>query len=214
MKPNQKILLLSSVGVLPFTLIIFQVIPGLLGVKFGYLLGFVCYWLYSASFILIQLRNQPSFLASILRDDEKSKVSILYKLAAFLPVLGVFFITFLPNVPNLSVQTGFLVLIVAGLNGFIEELYWRGLYLRNFKDSWLYGCFLSTILFGAWHFSLWFIRGMEYHGGWPALVGGAFTMGLLWSVISRKINSVRIGIIAHVMVNVFAFTGLFVENGF
>ncbi|MCK5065185.1 MAG: CPBP family intramembrane metalloprotease, partial [Candidatus Fermentibacteraceae bacterium] len=91
---------------------------------------------------------------------------------------------------------------------------WRGLYLKEFGNNIVIGLYLSTLLFGVWHFSLWFVEGIEYSGGLLALVGGAYLMGLLWSYSSRKIGNIRMCIVGHVFVNVFAFTGLFVDNSF
>ena len=53
---------------------------------------------------------------------------------------------------------------------------------------------------------------MNYQGGFIALVGGAYIMGMLWCFISRKVQNIKYCIMAHVFVNFFAFTGLFVQN--
>jgi membrane protease YdiL (CAAX protease family) len=103
---------------------------------------------------------------------------------------------------------------MAVLNGSIEEFYWRGLYLLEYRENARIGFFLSSLLFGAWHFSVWFARGMLYKDGMPALVGGAYVMGLLWTWVARSQGNIRAVLPAHVLVNLFAFTGLFVDNGF
>ena len=214
MKNNKTILLISSFIVFPFTLVVFRMATTILGPKWGYLFGFGVYWAYALSITWILTTKEKRYLSSILRTNSKIKYRLLFNAAALLPVPGVFFISFLPNASHLSLQTGILVLVVAILNGLIEEIYWRGLYLKEYGSSLLIGFILSTLLFTTWHFSLWYAKGIEYQGGLLALVGGAFIMGLLWSFISRKVKSIKICIIAHIIVNIFAFTGLFVENSF
>jgi hypothetical protein len=103
-------------------------------------------------------------------------------------------------------------LSISIVNGTIEEIYWRGLYLRVFKENHYFILIVSPLLFALMHGSFLAIKGMAYHGGVSALVGGALFMGLLWSFVSFKLNSIRYCIVGHVLVNVFAFTGLFVEN--
>jgi membrane protease YdiL (CAAX protease family) len=103
---------------------------------------------------------------------------------------------------------------MAVLNGSIEEFYWRGLYLLEYRDNVPIGFFLSTLLFGAWHFSVWSARGIVYKDGIVALIGGAYVMGLLWAWVARSQGNIRAVVFAHVLVNLFAFTSLFVDNGF
>ncbi len=214
MKSYKTILLISSIIVFPFTLVVFRMATTLLSPKWGYLFGFGVYWAYSLSITWILTTTEKRYLRSILRTNSKIKYRFLFNATALLPVVGIFFLSFLPNVSYLSLHTGILVLIAAILNGLIEEIYWRGLYLKEYGNSLLIGLILSTLLFTTWHISLWYAKGIEYKGGLLALVGGAFMMGLLWSFISRKVKNIKICIIAHIIVNIFAFTELFVQNSF
>jgi len=135
-------------------------------------------------------------------------------LAAFIPAFGVFFVSFLPNVAKLTLSTGALLMGMVLLNGLIEEFYWRGLYLLEYPDNTRIGFILAWILFGAWHISLWFARGMIYKDGFLALVGGAYGLGLIWTWVARSNRNLRAVVPAHILANLFAFTALFVDNGF
>ena len=205
---------MSSVIVLPFTYLVFQIFPAFLGPKWGYITGFLAYWLYAALIALLSgglIRRNLKHLFSF--TSQGIKVQIIHG-AAFIPVAGVFFISFLPNVAHLTATAALLLFGMAVINGIVEEYYWRGLYLLEFsKNRWV-GYVISPILFGAYHVSLWFIKGITYQGGFMALVGGAYIMGLLWTWVARKTGNIRSCTVAHIMVNIFAFTGLFVDNGF
>jgi hypothetical protein len=136
----------------------------------------------------------------------------LFKTAAFLPAVGAFFVGFLPNIKHLTLKTGLIILGISIVNGTIEEIYWRGLYLKVFKENPRFILIVSPLLFAFMHCSFLAIKGITYQGDVLALVGGALFMGLLWSYVSFKLNSIRYCIAGHIIVNVFAFTGLFVEN--
>jgi hypothetical protein len=45
-------------------------------------------------------------------------------------------------------------------------------------------------------------------------VGGAYFLGLLWAWVTRSAGNFRAAAFAHVLINLFALTGLFVGNGF
>jgi membrane protease YdiL (CAAX protease family) len=124
-----------------------------------------------------------------------------------------FFVAFLPNIEILNLKTGLIILGISIINGTVEEVYWRGLYLREYKENRFILLIVSPLLFASMHSSFLLIKGMNYQGGVFALVGGAFLMGLLWSYVSFRLNNIRYCIAGHIFVNIFAFTGLFVENG-
>ena len=109
-------------------------------------------------------------------------------------------------------QATWIALLLLFIIGPGEEIYWRGLYLKEYGDNLFVGVLLSTFLFTLWHISLWHIKGLTYQGGLIALVGGAYIMGILWCFISRKVQNISYCLIAHVFVNIFVFTGLFVQN--
>jgi membrane protease YdiL (CAAX protease family) len=214
MRKKKTVLLVSSIAVFPITLAVFRAATTALGSKWGYLAGLAVYWLYTLSITWIVAGKEKRYLVGILGGEAASRQRLPIGLAALLPVPAVFLISFLPHIGRLSPATGAVVLLAAVLNGSIEEIYWRGLYLKEYGHSLPVGLGLSTLLFTTWHFSLWNAEGIVYQGGLPALMGGAFVMGLLWSFVSRSVKNIKMCLLAHIIVNICAFTGLFVENGF
>jgi len=211
---HKHTLLISSFLILPFTFGTFQILTGLFGPKWGYMGGFLLYWGYALCTSWWLSGGKWAYLGRMTSQSLRPRYTNGITAAAFLPVLGVFFVSFLPNAAKLTPTTSILLVTMALLNGTIEEVYWRGLYLLEYPQDRRIGVWASTVLFGAWHISLWFARGVAYQGGFMALVGGAFVMGLLWTGVTRSVGNVRACILAHVLVNLFAFTGLFIENGF
>ena len=210
---NKSILLLSSVLVMPVMSLVFISLTRVFGPKTGYFTGFVVYWIYCIIFFILLMKNRAGQISGIFRIHLKTRKNILVSILAFLPVFGVFYIQFLPVISSITTAVFILVLVNAILNGIIEEMYWRGLYLVEYKSNVYIGLWLSVFLFGAWHISMYLIEDI-YFGGFGPLVGGSLLMGLLWSFCSRFLNSIIMPTIAHILVNFFAFTGLYIENAF
>ena len=213
MTVSQKKLILYSILLVGITFGLFYLFPLILGPKWGYITGFILYWI-GALFFSMQINGfDPSGI--------KKKYSVttswpflMISAVAFIPVFGVFFVSFLPNASLLTIASGILVLLFSICNGLVEEFFWRGMYLDQFRENAVVSRIMSPLIFGAYHIALWFIKGITYQGGFMALVGGAYVMGLLWAWVTRKTGSILAVTIAHIMVNIFAFTGLFVQNGF
>ena len=133
---------------------------------------------------------------------------------AFIPCFGTLFAVFIPVIVVAPMQALAIALLYALINGTVEELFWRGVFINVFPNNILRGYILPTLLFGLWHIALYFLKGMEYQGGFAALVGGATFMGILWGFLAYKTKSIRMVTIAHIVTNFFAFSGMIYENWF
>ena len=214
MKDKKRILLISSLVLLPFTFVLFQLTTLWFGPKWGYITGFLGYWAYCLGTAWVLSSYDWNYFKEMWNRERGGKYAKWISLAAFIPVFGVFFVSFLPNASKLTFSTGVLLIFTVLLNGAIEELYWRGLYLLEYPNDTRIGFFLSLFLFGAWHISLWFARGVVYKDGFLALVGGALGLGLIWTWVARSNGNLRAVVPSHIIVNLFALTALFVSNGF
>jgi membrane protease YdiL (CAAX protease family) len=119
-----------------------------------------------------------------------------------------------PHTAILTTHGAMLAAAVALLNGPLEEAAWRGGFLTTFRDRPRLGFWLGWALFTAWHVPLALSQNIVFEGGWPALVGGAAALGLLWSWIAWRTGSVFWTAIAHTLTNVLTFWVLFNANGF
>jgi len=214
MLPNKKrILLISSFLLLPIMLVWFQITTTTLGSKWGYIIGLVGYWFYCLFTAWLMAGFDWNYLSNAWKNFNENRYASWVFIAAFIPVVPTIFF-FIPIIPKLTLATAVLAIFTSVVNGPIEEFYWRGLYLLEFHhDKWI-GFFLSTLLFGAWHFAVWFAKGVHYEGGILPLVGGAYILGILWAWVTRSTGNFRAAAFAHVLVNLFALSGLFARNGF
>ena len=214
MQDKKRTLLTSSFILLPFVFVLFQITSRTLGPKWGFMMGFLGYW----SFLLLTAwlisGSDLNYLKGMWNQKRENKNSKLIGIVLVVVVIACFFIGFAPDAAKLTLSTGALVLIMAVLNGPIEELYWRGLYLLEYRNSTRIGFILSVLLFGTWHFSLWFAKGMIYKEGIIPVVVVPYGLGILWAWSARSNGNIRATVLTHILINIFAFTSLFVDNGF
>ena len=144
--------------------------------------------------------------------DRELKIKYLYYIVAFIPVIATFLVAFLPTILNMRISLIIITIIYGILNGTLEELFWRYTYNSVNDDNLLMSYIIPTIIFTCWHFALLLCKDMSYHGGAIATVGGAGFMGAIWGYVMFRTKNVMITIIAHVFVNIFAFSQLLYYN--
>jgi len=123
-------------------------------------------------------------------------------------------INFVPNTSMLTSPGMWLAVLIAVIDGPLEETAWRGGFLGTFRDRPRLGFWLGWALFTAWHVPLGLSVGITFEGGWLALLGGAGALGLFWSWIAWRTGSVFYIGMAHALTNIFVFWLLFDTNGF
>lgn len=129
-------------------------------------------------------------------------------------VVVVALINFVPNTSLLTGPAMWLAVLIGCINGPMEEIAWRGGFMGTFRNRPRLGFVLGWALFTAWHVPLGLSVGMDFQGGWLALVGGAAALGLFWSWLAWRTGSVFYISIAHTLTNILVFWILFDHNGF
>jgi uncharacterized protein len=95
-------------------------------------------------------------------------------------------------------------IILALVNPWIEEFYWRGL-LSDYTEDWngRIAVLFSSLLFSANHavfgVNSELLRGVE-------IIISTFVMGIIWAFIYKKTNSLRWLIFAHFLVDCFSLS--------
>ena len=123
-------------------------------------------------------------------------------------------VNFVPNTGMLTSGGMYLALLIAAINGPLEEIAWRGGFLGAFRDRPRLGFWLGWVLFTLWHVPLGLSIGITFEGGAVLLIGGAGALGLLWSWFAWRTGSIFYIGLAHFLTNLFAFWVLFDRNGF
>lgn len=121
---------------------------------------------------------------------------------------------FVPSTSFFTTGAMWLALLIAAINGPLEEIAWRGGFLGAFRDKPRLGFVLCWVLFCAWHLPLAFGAAPLMGDDLPVFLGAAAALGLFWTWIAWRTGSVFYVSIAHALTNIFSFWLLFDRNGF
>lgn len=206
---SPKTLLWIQAGIVLGSLLCFPLFARMPTPLHALLFSFLAYWLMlgCASFTL--LLKDPA-LAPALRVYFTAPQRKWPTALNFIPVAGTLFVVFLPALTQVTGWVLPAVILIALCNGMLEEFFWRGITLAKYADSWP-RLATSTLLFTLFHFAFLWLP-LHYHGGAVNLLGGSAFMGVLWLCTTRATRHLPLTIFAHILVNVFAFTGLFLDN--
>lgn len=195
---NRQLVILAAPPLLvATTYLAFQAMVEWLGLRWGYLAGFVFFWIaWCWSFTLWAVGRKG--IAAVLREvrPHLPRPTRLWLALLAFPVAGGFATVLLPDLPDATLPVVGLALVIAAVNSLSEEVFWRGLFVRMFPErrglGWLYPA--------AW-FSLWHIAPTSVFGSTWVLVAGAIYLGLVYGWIAWSTGTVRYTIVAHFLVN-------------
>lgn len=205
-------LVLHALALIAAMAVLVPALTTALGGPSGYLLVLCLYWLgFCLPVIAFHVRGRRGPLLF----SEKLAWRDWFVPGLLLLQVGVVaLMAFVPNTAVLTTHAAMLAGLVAIINGPLEEIAWRGGFMTRFATRPGLGLAVSWLLYTAWHLPLLLSHGIVFDGGWAALVGGAATLGLLWSWIAWRTGSVFWTAIAHVLTNAITFWVLFDHNGF
>jgi membrane protease YdiL (CAAX protease family) len=86
------------------------------------------------------------------------------------------------------------------INGSLEELFWRGAWLRVYGRS-LPMYFLGYVLFVGWHVPLAMMTTIPFQGGVWGLTAGAAALGAVWAWMAWRTGSIGWSVVSHVATN-------------
>ncbi|GED72893.1 hypothetical protein BRE01_65950 [Brevibacillus reuszeri] len=212
---EQKILLILAPTLVVLQIVFFQLFVHFFGDTWGYLLGYVVYWLvWCIPVPLLFLKQKQSRLWTFPTSASKSWVHILSISLISLPVIATFFAVFAPYISLAGWKIALLALLFALINAPLEERLWRGVFPVYFPHSRLFGFLYPTLFFGLWHLAPALAKDSGMDGGILSFVGGALFMGLLWAWYSYRFKTILPTTVAHILTNTFAFTGFLYVNWF
>jgi len=200
------VLILTPLALLGTTYLVFQRFNTLFGLKQGYLGGFLFYWIVWCLLLPWWILGSDGLL-HIFRDSKPrfGRPRWLGIIFLIVPLLLGYGYAFPRAIGQADASIVLLSAVIAIVNGTLEELLWRGAYLTAFKDNWFLGYLYPSIGFGVWHFAPQSIFPNSAPGGVISLVVVAGLIGLMWSWVANRSQSIRWVTISHIL---FDFSGL------
>jgi membrane protease YdiL (CAAX protease family) len=95
-------------------------------------------------------------------------------------------------------------IVLAIVNGTLEEVLWRGAYLVVFRDNVWLALIYPSIGFALWHFAPQSIVPFEGQGGKTALVIAVGVLGLMWAWAVNSTGVIVYTVIAHSLIDLSA----------
>jgi uncharacterized protein len=184
------------------TYLVFQALVSWWGERWGYLGGFLFFWLFwCAGFSLVVLGVDG--VKAVLRDARPRlpRPQFLWLVLLAVPVAGGFATVLLPDLPRATAAVLALAWLIAVVNASLEELFWRGVYIRLFPGRLVAGWLYPAVLFALWHISPTSIRGSTI-----VLVSGAAYLGLVYGWVAYRTGTIRYTIAAHIVLNAMGLT--------
>ena len=175
---------------------IFQFLAGALeNSRIAWYLGLATYWLiWGAVFPLLMIGFQN--IKELIRPQKISRKVLLLLAVPLVGAIGAKLVPGMGSYEKESILIAILVVSSAFGNGFFEELLWRGVYTKLFPTNLFFRMIWPGIWFGLWHYIPVSINNV----GLTGLIGmmlGSMMMGLYFSYLTRKTNTLWWAIIAH-----------------
>ena len=121
------------------------------------------------------------------------------------PLVFVYLYAFLPLIRKESFEIIILSLLLSTVNATFEEVLWRAVYFKIFKQQKYLGIVASSVGFAIWHYAPQVVFTNSNPGGAHSFVIFAFILGLAYSFVVWKQQSIFWVTIAHIL---FDFGGL------
>jgi membrane protease YdiL (CAAX protease family) len=163
--------------------------------RIAWYLGLATYWLiWGAAFPLLMIGFQN--VKELIRPQKiYRKVWLLFAI----PLVGAIGAKLVPGMGAYEKKSIFITILLVSStfgNGFFEELLWRGVYTKLFPTNLFFRMIWPGIWFGLWHY----IPVSIHNGELTGLIGmmiGPMMMGLYFSYLTKKTNTLWWAMIAH-----------------
>jgi len=199
---NRRLALVALIAI-PLLWLVFRFATTMLHPVAGYVLGLCIYWVFLAIslFLTTTVTDRSRLLTARSAGWSVTALCILPVL-----VLGI------PGMAALHLLPFFLlpaIVVAALVNGFLEELFWRGALVPAPSQP---EAALAVFLFALWHVVLLAAQGITLTGGPMVLLLGAAFLGSIWMTARLRTGSVGLSALSHAGVNLFAFILLVADN--
>ncbi len=177
---------------------IFQFLAGALANdRIAWYLGLAIYWLiWGALFPLLMIGFQN--IKELIRPQKISGKVLLLLAVPLVGSIGAKLVPGMGSYEKESILLAILVVSTAFGNGFFEELLWRGVYTKLVPTNLFFRMIWPGVWFGLWHYIPVSISNGELTGLIGMMVG-PMMMGLYFSYLTKKTNTLWWAIVAHVV---------------
>lgn len=165
--------------------------------RIAWYLGLATYWLiWGAVFPLLMIGFQN--VKELIRPQRISRRVLLLLAVPLVGAIGAKLVPGMGAYEKESMLITILLVSSAFGNGFFEELLWRGVYTKLFPTNLFFRMIWPSVWFGLWHYIPVSINNGELTGLIGMMVG-PMMMGLWFSYLTKKTNTLWWAIVAHIV---------------
>jgi membrane protease YdiL (CAAX protease family) len=191
----------APLGLMLATLVVFRAAQAVGGDRAALFAGFGFYWLLGGVVLPLLLIGRDGYAAVFAR--RKVRWSVALVTAVLLLIASVAFALLFAFPALFPVESNAVLVGLAAyalVNGTLEEVFWRGVFLRRFPASLTFGVIYPAILFGTWQLVPWSV-----FPNWPVpadmVLMVTVPLGLLYNWVAWHTGSIRWTVLAHVLTN-------------
>lgn len=188
------------------TVFAFFIFSKLWGERLGYFFGFLFYWTFWCLLIPLcfitwgDIKTLFNFNWALFNQNKSLNIFCLV-----FPLVFAYSYAFPKALQTATAQIIIFSFLLAVINATMEEILWRGLYLRFFNaDKWSY-IIISSIGFAIWHFAPQIIFSNKAPGGRSSFVLFALVFGIVYSIVTFNTRSIVFVTFSHILLD---FSGL------
>jgi membrane protease YdiL (CAAX protease family) len=169
----------------------------------AHILGFLFYWICWCILVPLQLGGREGIKGMF--STSRTNLSFSVILCLLLPLVLGYAYAFPRAISKASLAIVVVSLLMAIVNATLEEVLWRGVYIKCFNDNKGLAIVYSSAGFAIWHYCPQIIYSNPNPGGAHSFVAFAFVLGLLYAFAAYKQQSISWVTISHIL---FDFSGL------
>jgi membrane protease YdiL (CAAX protease family) len=169
----------------------------------AHIMGFLFYWMFWCVLVPLQTVGWEGIKGMFSACKPHWNVAVI--LCLVLPLVLAYSYAFPRALSNASPVIVVVSLIMAIVNATLEEVLWRGVYIKCFNDNKWIAIVYASAGFAIWHYCPQIIYRNPNPGGAHSFVAFAFILGLLYAFAAYKQQSIFWVTISHVL---FDFSGL------
>ena len=204
-------LLFSPILVISATVVVFRIAMSVTSDQSAQLIGYAFYWATIGPVIPLVMVGRRGYAELFATHGVHLNATLRAALIlAFAPIAFGFLFVFPLLFP---VESNWLLVALAAyalVNGMAEEVFWRGLFIRRFRDNAWLGVVVPAVLFASWQLVPLAIFHTWLRPSGPLVFGVALSIGLLYGWIAWRMRSIRLTTLAHVLTNLSAIGSLLI----
>jgi membrane protease YdiL (CAAX protease family) len=196
---RQWIMVFAPLILIAFMWAVFVNFSSYFGIQKGYFFSFIIYWLMWCillpAYVLKGFKNLfMLFKKAVPRFGDKPDITLF--LISWPVVISLIF-AFIPQVHLISIPVILFSVLLGCINGFCEEILWRGVYVSLFPGKIWLGYLYPALFFALWHICPISVTVTRYAGGIYSFLFISLLFGLSWGFFARKTGSILWSSVMH-----------------